>query len=955
MLTLGPLGFAAPAALFGLLALPLIWLLLRAAPPSPKRRLFAPFRLLQDLASDEETQERTPWWLVLLRLALATLVIFALARPILFPTPPPPGDGPLLLVIDDGWGAAARWDRTQASAEGRIEAAGGDGRDVILAFTAPRRGVAEAIERLPAREAARRIAAHQPAPWPTDRAAAAERIDAARAAGEIPASAAPEWLADGLDDGGAVELGRALAAFGGGRVNEPSPSTSPLALDPPRIDGDGFVARIRRPVGGSEREGALVVLDAQGRSLGRAPFELAAGAAEAEARATLPVELRNEARLVAIEGERSAGSTQVLDERWRRASVGLASSAADEDRQPLLADLHYVETALAPVATIRRASLSELLDDQNGPTVGAIVLTDAGRIVGDDAPRLAAYVENGGLLIRFAGPRLAARSDDLVPVELRSGDRALGGALAWEEPQHLAPFDADSPFFGLDIPEEATVARQVLAVPTPDLGERTWARLEDGTPLVTSERRGQGRIVLFHVTASPEWSDLPLSGLYAEMLSRVLAFADARPTNQENATGDWRLETALDAAGRLVAPPADLGAVVAETFAEARASADLPPGLWTRPGSARAVNVVAESDAIAPLPTLPGALERITDSGQAERVLGGPLLGFALLMFAIDAIAVAALAGLFRMPRFGRRGAAAAGLAALAVSFAAAAALLAPNMARAQDEAQVDAPAELTPDSPSADEIAGPAVSGARIDDAWALAALSTLHLAYVKTGDAAIDRMSEAGIRGLSRVLNERTTVEPAEPIAVDIERDPFELLPMLYWPVTPDTQAPSPQTAARIDAYLKSGGVIVFDTQDAGTSAVYGAAPHPGLARLIDAIDVPPLEPTPSDHVMTKAFYLLQDFPGRWSDATLWVVASSEAASLDGVSSVIVTSADFAAAWAIDENGRPLAAVPDNGDPPQREMAYRVGVNLVMYVLTGNYKADQVHIPALLERLGQ
>src|SRR5690606_35545330 len=138
---------------------------------------------------------------------------------------------------------------------------------------------------------------------------------------------------------------------------------------------------------------------------------------------------------------------------------------------------------------------------------------------------------------------------------------------------------------------------------------------------------------------------------------------------------------------------------------------------------------------------------------------------------------------------------------------------------------------------------------------------------------------------------LNQRTTVEPAEPVAVDIERDPFELLPMLYWPVTPNTEAPSPETAARIDAYLKSGGVIVLDTQDAGTAAIYGDAPHPGLARLIEAIDVPPLEPTPSDHVMTKAFYLLQEFPGRWRDATLWVVAASEEASLDGVSSVIVT----------------------------------------------------------------
>ena len=70
--------------------------------------------------------------------------------------------------------------------------------------------------------------------------------------------------------------------------------------------------------------------------------------------------------------------------------------------------------------------------------------------------------------------------------------------------------------------------------------------------------------------------------------------------------------------------------------------------------------------------------------------------------------------------------------------------------------------------------------------------------------------------------------------------------------------------------------------------------------------------------------------------------------------MSPIIITSNDLAAAWAVDRLGSPLfPLVP--GEPRQREMAFRTGVNLVMYVFTGNYKADQVHIPALLERLGQ
>ncbi len=65
------------------------------------------------------------------------------------------------------------------------------------------------------------------------------------------------------------------------------------------------------------------------------------------------------------------------------------------------------------------------------------------------------------------------------------------------------------------------------------------------------------------------------------------------------------------------------------------------------------------------------------------------------------------------------------------------------------------------------------------------------------------------------------------------------------------------------------------------------------------------------------------------------------------------MIGSHDFAAAWAIDNNGRPLAVTVPNL-PRQREYSYRFGINLLMYTLTGNYKADQVHVPALLERLG-
>ena len=250
--------------------------------------------------------------------------------------------------------------------------------------------------------------------------------------------------------------------------------------------------------------------------------------------------------------------------------------------------------------------------------------------------------------------------------------------------------------------------------------------------------------------------------------------------------------------------------------------------------------------------------------------------------------------------------------------------------------------------------------------DKQALEATLGTRLAYVLTGDLEIDRIAMAGLSGLSRVLKARTAIEPAEPVGINVDSDELAFYPLLYWPVLENAQKLPEKTLAKIDAYMKQGGMIIFDTRDYQSALPLSAgAQSPGtaaLTRLVGALDIPALEPVPENHVLTKAFYLLKSFPGRWDGGALWVEAtpsndadkSRRARRTDGVSSLLITSNDFAAAWALDDRNRALFPVVPGGEV-QREMAFRVGVNIVMYALTGNYKADQVHVPALLERLGQ
>ena len=242
------------------------------------------------------------------------------------------------------------------------------------------------------------------------------------------------------------------------------------------------------------------------------------------------------------------------------------------------------------------------------------------------------------------------------------------------------------------------------------------------------------------------------------------------------------------------------------------------------------------------------------------------------------------------------------------------------------------------------------------------VAAADQVALAHVLTGDAEANRAAAAGLLGLSQALTARTTVEPGPPLAVDPDRDDLTLLTFLYWPVTATQTPPGPQAYLRLNHFLRTGGMILFDTRDgdiAGSGAPDASA---ALQALAAPLEVPPLAPIPPDHVLTRSFYLLEDFPGRFAGNKVWAEAAVAPAQSgapfrtlnDGVSPVVIGPNAWAEAWAVGPDGLPLYTVGRGWEGErQREMAIRFGINLIMYVLTGNYKSDQVHVPALLERL--
>jgi hypothetical protein len=868
--------FLFPAVLLGLAALPALYFLLRLIPPPARRIAFPPLSLLRDLAAEARTPHRMPLWLLLLRIGAATLLIIGLAGPSLHPVPSLPGKGPVLLVIDNGWASAPDWTLRRDTALRLIAAARQSGRGVALLPTArDETDAAPSITGVMTADAAREmILALQPEPWPVDRAGAAVALRAA------PASATKLYLADGITDGPGFDV--FMHVLNSGPVFSDGLAAPLLTAAGLSADG-GIIAHLAAGPAG----GAVLAQTASGGVLARAALN-----AHGDAVIAVPLALGGQVSRLVLAGPPAAGGILLLDGSAHAALVGLAAGSANAEA-PYLGALFFVRRALPPGSQVVTGDIATLINDQ----AKIIILADM-PLNSDDTARLQTYLSNGGEIIRFAGPLTSGAPDDLTAGRLLAGDRRLGGALTWSAPQKPAPFDASSPFAGLAVEDGTTVSRQILADPTQLDPATIWARLSDGTPLVLGKPVGRGFIISILTTANADWSNLALSGLYPQMLARLVALAHGAPAKSG---AMLRLASAMDAFGTL-APPARNAGISAAGLAAVMVSPKTPPGIYGDGAATVALNLGGHLPPVVAV-NLPGAIP--LNGAPPPRDFGTDLLAAALILLAVDLLISLRLRGLLRIR-------AVAPLLWLAVFI---------PPAKAQD------------------------------------AALATT-LAYVITGDAATDQISADGLSYLSAIVSTHSSARLGGPAGVTPGIDSLNLFPLLYWPILPNAAAPSPAACAALTSYMQHGGLLVLDTQGGDAAAPgsgAGFAPGAGAAldRVTPCLDLPPLEKLTSANVLAHCFYIVQDFPGKFAGAPVYV-ATAPSRDADGVTPVLIGQNDWAAAWAHDASGTAEQTPIPDGEL-QRMVAERFGTNLIIYALTGSYKADQAGLPALLDKLGQ
>ena len=605
----------------------------------------------------------------------------------------------------------------------------------------------------------------------------------------------------------------------------------------------------------------------------------------------LPQAVANKITRFVLDGPPTAGGTSLTNSSTHATLTGLATGSANAET-PFLGTLYYLRRALPAGAELITGTVDDLLTHPPG----LIILADTPLTPSQQAAATT-YLTGGGILVRFSGPLTAATPDALSTDPLLSGDRRLGGALTWATPESLAPFPANSPFAGLPTDPKATISQQILADPTTLDPATVWATLQDGTPLILGKAIGHGYLVNILTTANTAWSNFALSGLYPAILSRLSALGQGQPANPNFS---FPLRSALSTFGTLV--PANVAtSLTPAQRPDIAISPAHPPGIYGTGAASIALNLGGHVS-----PPVAAALPNAIPLGDPAptRQLGPSLIAIALFLLALDLLV--SLAARIRFP-FRR-------LVLLAV-------ICLPVTAKAQS------------------------------------AALQT-QLGYILTHDAATDQISTDGLTNLSADVSARTSVQLGQPVALTPGVDDLSFYPLIYWPVLPSTPALNPSACKALADYMQHGGLLVIDMPggDAGSPGS-GAGFAPGAAsaftRVTACLNLPALEPLTTTNVLAHCFYIVPDFPGRFTGAPV-LIATQAARDTDGVTPVIVSQNDWAGAWARDAAGMPEQS-PLPGGEAQRMIADRFGVNLVIYALTGSYKADQIFAHAVLDKLGQ
>lgn len=899
------LYFSSPWLLATILFLPLLWWILKVLPPKPKKHGFGGAYFLEDLTTTEKTSQTTPWWILLIRTLAILCFILAFAAPQEKTTKYQPSDTPLLIIIDNDWASSQQWQMMQNQARLLIEENMDYKQNVAVLTTTP---FDEQVEEIVIQNTRKEALENINSLHPIALEARYDRILNAFERSTLPDDLAIFYFNNNVTTQKELNLLNHLDTHAALTLFDQEQEKAPLYWFSQKQNR----LVLQRLYSNQKSETVQIhVKDDKNALLASLTknFEEDSSYIDIDF-SEIPNEIAMQMRLLTIDGQKHAAAHYWQKSNYSSKSIGIitSSTALDIKQDDYLNPYLYLQKALSPYHHVALGTLPTLIEKSD-----VLILADTTQLSNEDVDTIEGFIQHGGIFIRFADSYLAKGDlNELSPVELRNTDREFESVLSWQTPQHLTSFPENSPFAYLAVPDDISVSKQIVATPSLDLLDKALALLEDGTPLITAKKDGQGWMVLYHVSATPEWSTLPLSGLFLKQLRILVDLSSAASQQTTSSNKTIKLKEQIDAYGDLVPAQGNelpLTLPLSEDFSP---STRTPIGIY---GNAQIIKNINLGDY---LKIHSSTLENDVRTGftfetykNALNIDYKPyLLMLACFLFLCDLLYIALFNRGFISLVF---------LAFLTVSAA--------HPAQAQSNNE-----QIT----------------------------SATYLGYIKTGDPHIDRLSQRGLETLMQETIKRTSADLAGVSAIDIMTDSLQPYPLIYWPVTSNAHAyPTVlprDTVEKIQHYFDKGGILLIDTRDQygetnDGDMTYGANTQI-MKRLFYHMQTPPMIKLPGDHVLTRSFYLLSDLPGLYKGTGLWIAVTPQSKN-DGVTPLIIGGNDWISAWAKNDRNIPIIPISGQHGEQQREHAYRFGVNLILYALTGNYKDDQMHIPFILERL--
>lgn len=609
-----PVDFDNPEWLAALALLIPFYLMMRSIPPRPKEEDFPFIRLLLDLKTDEQEADKMPWWQRAINMAAVASIAVAAAGPNWIENPDFEGDGPVLVAIDNGWASAANWGARIEEITDIIRHAHNDDRQIIILPTAPSAnniGIEMSVP-MDAAGALEYIQRLEPQAWSVDHQLSLDTLETLE--GDFGATF---WLSNGLQDEATLEFASTLNSFGPLIVLDNGSENPVYLINSPQYESGSFTLTVQRSeIPDTDYPLYVSAYTEDNVFIARLPVDFEEDSLSTEI--TFEAGIRNanghgldDAFRFAIDGQNSAGAVALVDEQWRPRTVGLAIQS-EYDVTSLLGEGYYINIALSGHANVEVGNIESLIDSGE---VSVLMVPDSVILSEIIREKLENWVREGGTLVRFAGPNLARdphNDDPLLPVDLRRGFRSLEDSVLSSGQGQIAEFSETSPFYNNNFDANIQITRQILAQPGPETDRRVWARLNDGTPLVSANNLGGGQVVFYHTTANTQGSDLPLSPLFIDMLVDIV-----QQSNSIEDTSDYILPAmppinTLDAFGDLQAPLATVEPVSQDVI-EAQYMGPLhPPGFYGNTVTRYAFNIGDTISGLNELGTLPDSIERMS-------------------------------------------------------------------------------------------------------------------------------------------------------------------------------------------------------------------------------------------------------------------------------------------------------------------------------------------------------